>query len=167
MSEQIAVILGNVLSGLGMVMLFISTRMQDKKQILCIQSFNHGCSAMAGVLLRGYSGVVQDIVSIARNMAVLRGKLTMVWKVVFVGVGLVLGLAFNNRGVVGLLPIIAATEYAVIVVRDGTTERTLKLAIVVSTICWALYSLFLMNYVNLVANVITCASAVGYLLRKK
>lgn len=167
MNNTALIFLANILSGLGMLAMFVSTRLKDKRQMLGIQSFNHGCSAVAGLLLRGYSGVVQDIVSLVRNLTVIFGRQTKVLNLIFVGTGLVLGLAFNNRGLVGLLPILASTEYAIVVVRPASTERTLKTAIVASTLCWAAYSLFLLNFVNMTANLITCASALLYLYQHR
>lgn len=167
MNEQLAIILGNLISGLGMLVLFISTFLKDKRRMLAIQSFNHACSVVAGLMLKGYSGVVQDLISLARNVSVLRGHNGRLLRYFFIGSGLVLGVAFNNRGWLGLLPIIASTEYTVVVVKQGATERTLKWAIVASTLCWAVYSLLLYNVVNAAANVITMGSALWYLYRHR
>ncbi len=167
MNEEFVIVFSNVISGLGMLALFISTLVRDKQRILAIQSVNHACAIVADLLLKGYSGLVQDVVSLTRNLVVLAGRQTRFLKIFFVSAGLVLGIVFNNRGLVGLLPVIASTEYAVVVVRDGTTERTLKWAIVVSSLCWAIYSGFLLNFVGCAANLATTISALLYLFRKQ
>ncbi|MCI2046845.1 MAG: YgjV family protein [Faecalibacterium sp.] len=165
MNEQFVIVFSNVISGLGMLVLFISTFLRDKRQILGVQCVNHACAIVADTLLKGYSGLVQDVISLTRNLVVLAGRQTRFLKVFFVAAGLLLGMAFNNRGLVGLLPVLAGTEYAIVVVREGTTERALKWAIVVSTLCWAIYSVVLLNFVSGAANLATMLSALIYLFK--
>ena len=167
MEVNISIILGNIISGIGMLTLFISTLLQDKSRIIGLQAINHALSVIGGILLKGYSGVVQDAIALIRNVVVLREKQTKFLKILFVGLGLVLGILFNNRGWIGLLPIIGATEYAIVIVNEKTTERTIKKAIIVSTILWGIYSIFIYNFVNVVANLVTMISGILYLVRNK
>ena len=150
-----------------MLTLFISTLLNDKRQIIGLQAMNHALAVIGGSLLKGYSGVVQDAIGLIRNVIVLKEKQTKFLKILFVGLGLVLGILFNNRGWIGLLPIIGSTEYAIVIVNEKTTERTIKKAIIASTLLWAIYSLFLYNIVNVVANLVTMISAILYLIRNK
>lgn len=167
MDRNLLIILGNVISGIGMIILFVSTLLKDKRTIIGIQAMNHALSFVGGILLKGYSGAVQDAIGFIRNVVVLKEKQTRLLKILFVGLGLVLGVLFNNRGWIGLLPIIGATEYAMVIVNEKATERTIKKAIIVSTSLWAIYCLFIFNFVNVVANIITASSAVIYLVKNK
>ena len=167
MDGKLLIIIANVISGIGMITLFISTQLKEKKSIIGLQAVNHTLAIIGGLILKGYSGVVQDAIGLVRNIVVIKGKQTTFLKILFVGLGLVLGIVFNNHGWIGLLPIIGATEYAIVIVNEKATERTIKKAIIASTILWGIYSLFILNYVNFVANTITAISAAINLMRNK
>lgn len=157
-----------------MLACFLSTLARSKKGIIRIQTVNQGLSLMAGVVLKGYSGVMQDAVGMARNLYILcladkfSGKKSRtVISILFIAAGAVLGIAFNNRGVLGLLPVAASIQHSFFIVYPKTTDKHIRLATFISTTCWAVYSLPLYNYVGAAANAAIAVSALWQLMRGK
>lgn len=150
-----------------MTCFFISTLFHSTKRIIGIQTINLVLSTVAGILLQGYSGAVQDAVSLIRNLVVLTGRQNRVLSVLFVAASLILGFLFNNRGVIGVLPIVASVQYAVVVLNPKTSEWILKASIFFNTVCWAIYSFYLYNYVNAIANVVIAVTALYQLVVSK
>lgn len=67
----------------------------------------------------------------------------------------------------GLLPVLATALYSAVVVHPRCNARWIKASTAVCTMMWAVYSLFIRNYVYVLTNVITSASAVLFLLRSR
>ena len=75
--------------------------------MLLFQNISQLIYCIGAIVLRGYSGAVQNAVSILRNMTAVGKKPTKTVEWTLVVLGVVLGLVCNNRGFVGLLPVIA------------------------------------------------------------
>ena len=69
-----------------------------------------------------------------------------------------LGIIFNNRGLVGWLPVIANLEYSVAIFRFRDKENWLKAASIISTVMFIVFSLAIMNYVAAVGNTVVAAT---------
>lgn len=164
-------LVSNILSGVGMLAMLASTALRSRKKILAVQSVNHALSMAACSLLRGWSGAVQEAVNLVRDLAILLfGKLNRFWQISFVAAALGLGAAVTFAGGFrwyGLLPVLATALYSAVVVHPRCNARWIKASTAVCTMMWAVYSLFIRNYVYVLTNVITSASAVLFLLRSR
>ena len=149
-------LVSNILSGVGMLAMLASTALRSRRKILAVQSVNHALSMAACSLLRGWSGAVQEAVNL--------------WQISFVAAALGLGAAVTFAGGFqwyGLLPVLATALYSAVVVHPRCNARWIKASTAVCTMMWAVYSLFIRNYVYVLTNVITSASAVLFLLRSR
>ena len=80
--------------------------------------------------------------------------------------GVVLGVAFNNRGIAGWLPVIGNLEYSIAVFRFKDDERALKIAFLISVLMFAAFNVVIMNIVGLIVNAVVVASLVAFLCKK-
>lgn len=164
-------LVSNILSGVGMLAMLASTALRSRRKILAVQSVNHALSMAACSLLRGWSGAVQEAVNLVRDLAVLLfGKLNRFWQSFFVAAALGLGAAVTFAGGFqwyGLLPVLATALYSAVIVHPRCNTRWIKASTAVCTMMWAVYSLFIRNYVYVLTNVITSATAVIFLLRSR
>ena len=109
---------------------------------------------------------VQNVVSIVRNFAAaldVKSKL-LEWLLVILGV--VLGIAFNNLGWIGYLPVIANLQYTLVVFFVRENERALKVSFLISAIFFSVFSLAILNFVGVVTNLVVAVSTGVFLLRK-
>ena len=88
------------------------------------------------------------------------------WGLILAGV--VLGVVFNNRGLLGWLPIFANLEYSIAVFKLKENEGALKLAFILNMVLYAVFSLVILNDVGAVScTVIAVTTAVSLLRTKK
>ena len=158
-------LLGNVCSLLAMGSDAISAKQKTPRGILLVQCVSQVFYIIGAVVLKGYSGAVQNAVSIVRNLAAafkVGGKV-LEWASVVAGV--VLGAVFNNRGFLGWLPIVANLQYSLVVFRCGDNGRMLKISFLVAVALFAFFNGVILNFVGVAANLVVLAMT-GYELWK-
>ena len=145
-------IVGNVCTVLAMACNAISSAGRSPKKVLWMQSASQAIYGISGIALQGYSATAQNVVSILRNLAALRNMKSKVLDWALVGV--VLGVACNNRGVIGLLPVIGNLQYTLAIFKFKTDERKIKIFFLISTVCFVVFNFAICNYVGALADAI-------------
>jgi len=162
---MLPVIVGNVSSLFAMITDSLSSSRKTAKSILLLQTLSQIFFGTSAVILKGYSAAVQNAISIIRNVAAVWKKDSKVieWILIVLAVGL--GIAFNNRGFVGLLPVIANLEYSLAVLKFKDNERALKMAFAVNTIMYVFFNAAVLNFVAVTANIVVFVTTVVFLVR--
>ena len=163
--DNIPLLLGNACSLLAMSSDAVSAKQKTPRAMLLVQCISQVFYVIGAVVLKGYSGAVQNAVSIVRNLAAafkVGGK-AVEWASVVAGV--VLGVVFNNRGFLGWLPIVANLQYSLVVFRCGDNERILKISFLVAVALFAFFNGVILNFVGVAANLVVLAMT-GYELWK-
>lgn len=129
-----------------------------------MSQFFYGASSIA---LKGYSSTAQNVVAVFRNYAAMKNvkSKALEWGLVLAGV--VLGIVFNNRGLLGWLPIIANLEYSISVFKHKDNEKALKMAFIINMVMYAVFSLAIMNYVGTVSCTVIAVTTAISLIRAK
>ena len=161
-----SIIIGNILSLLGMGCDSFSASRKTTKGVLIWQSLGQVIYGLSSFVLKGYSGAVQSVVSLLRNsVAIANIKNRYIeWGLIILGV--IFGLHFNNRGIVGLLPVIANSEYSVAIFRFKDNERALKISFLICIVLFSIFNLYIMNYVGVATNCVVFASTAAFLVKK-
>ena len=157
------ILIGNACSVFALISDSVSATRRTTRAMLLFQSLGQFFYCLAGAVLKGYSAVVQNAVSIVRNLLVIRYHnvhRAVQWGLV--GLAVALGFVLNNRGVLGLLPIVGNFQYSVAVFRFPDNERALKSSFLVMVLLYGIFNVVLLNLVgaasNLVVSVATIAS---------
>ena len=111
---MVELIAGNICSLMAMITDSVSASRKTARGVLLVQTLSQLFYGMSAIILKGYSAAVQNGVSLVRNiLAVSKYRQKLKWlEMTLILAGVVLGFCFNNMGVIGLLPIIASSEYA-------------------------------------------------------
>ena len=159
------IIAGNICSLCAMITDAISGTRKKHRQILGIQCLSQVFYGAGSIILKGYSSTAQNIAGIFRNLAAMKGirNKAVEWALILLGV--VLGIVFNNRGLLGWLPIIANLEYSVAVFRFRNNEKSLKICFIVNMLMFAVFSAVIRNYVGLAGNTFVAATTAVSLFR--
>ena len=162
-----AIIVGNIFSLCAMVTDAFSGTRKKHSQIMAVQivsQFFYGASSIA---LKGYSSTVQNVVAVFRNFAAMKNvkSRTLEWGLILAGV--VLGIVFNNRGMLGWLPIIANLEYSISVFKLKDNEKALKLAFIINMIMYGVFNVVIMNYVGTVSCAVIAVTTAVSLIKEK
>ena len=159
------VIVGNICSLCAMVSDSVSGTRKKNSEILGIQILSQFFYGIGTIILKGYSSTAQNAVAVLRNLAAIKKvkSKAIEWGLILLGVAL--GVIFNNRGLLGWLPILANLEYSVAVFRSGENERLLKYALIANMLMYSVFSIMIQNYVGFIANIVVAVTTAVSLLR--
>ena len=166
MSET-AIIIGNILSLCATISDSISGTRKKHSQIMYVQIVSQFFYGASSIVLQGYSSTAQNIVAVFRNFAAAKNVKSRVLEWILIVAGVVLRVVLNNRGLLGLLPIVANLEYSIAVFRFKDNQKALKLSFILNMIMYAAFSLVIMNYVGVAScSVIAVTTAVSLIKEK-
>ena len=161
-----SIIIGNLCSLLGMACDSFSASRKTSKGVLIWQSMGQFIYGMSSLVLKGYSGAAQSLVSLLRNsvaIANIKNKY-IEWGLILFGV--IFGLYVNNCGLIGILPVIANSEYSIAIFRFKDNERALKISFLICIVLFSIFNVYIMNYVGVATNAVVFASTAAFLLKK-
>lgn len=152
--DTTSLIIGNLCTLMAMGSNAISATRKTKNGILWSQSVSQLIYLSSALILRGYSAAVQNVVSIVRNLAAIRNIRNAWLEWFLVGLAAVLGIVFNNRGLIGLLPVIGNLQYTIVIFRLRDKDRALKLSFWISTLCFAIFNIAICNFVGAASDLV-------------
>lgn len=157
-----SVIIGNIFSLCAMISDSISGTRKKHSEIMAVQIVSQIFYGISSIVLKGYSSTVQNVVAVFRNFAAMKNVKSKVLEWVLILTGVVLGVLFNNRGLLGWLPIIANLEYSISVFKLRDNEKALKIAFIINMIMYAVFNAVIMNYVGIVScTIVTAATTIS------
>lgn len=165
--NNVNIIIGNVCSLLAMGTDTISSTRKTAKGVLWVQTLSQLFYFIGTIVLKGYSGAVQNGVSILRNLVAIRNINSKVLEWILVFLAVALGLLFNNLGWIGLLPVVANLQYTLSVFRFKDNERALKISFMISIATFAVFNIFILNFVGFCTNMFVAVTTLIFLIRSK
>ncbi len=160
-------IIGNLCSLFAMVTDSVSSSRKTAKGVLVFQTISQLFYVAGSVVLKGYSAAVQNALSVVRNIAAIKGIESKVIERALIIGGVVLGLLFNNLGILGWLPIIANLEYSIAVFRFKDNERALKTAFFITVSLFTVFNFAIYNFVGGISNIIVSLTTLAFLIKEK
>jgi len=148
------IILGNICSIGAMLSDSFSGTRKTQKEMLLAQTVSQVFYLVSSIVLKGYSAAAQNIVSLFRNVIVAYNKENKVLEYIFIVLPVILGLIFNNRGVIGLLPVIANLQYVLTMVLAKNDSRKLKIAFIVNCALFSVFNFYILNIVGAIFNIV-------------
>lgn len=139
------IIIGNCISLVAAVFMAVSCAVKNNKTIFYLQAANCLILAVASVFFGAFAGVTTLLVSAVRNIVVAHGKYTKPVMYLFLVITVILGLITNNRGFIGLLPVIATVQYTICLNLLRGLFLT-RITIFVNTLLWVIYSFIIRDF---------------------
>ena len=161
------VLVGNICSLGAMVTDSISGTRKKHHEILAIQILSQLFYGAGTIILKGYSSTAQNVVAIFRNLAAIKGVKHKAVEWILISLGVILGILWNNRGLLGWLPILANLEYSVAMFSFKENTTGLKTAFLVNMLMYSVFSFLIMNYVGAAANIVVAVTTAISLFRNK
>mgnify|MGYP003232731619 CR=1 FL=1 len=161
------VLIANIISFVGAVIMVVSGLLKTKRTILIAQNIQFAIQAVGNILLGGYSGAAINLISIVRNVFCVFVPFTWVWKLVFIAVQAGLTIWVNGIAVIGLLPLAAACIFTIFL--DTKNNVLLKSVLTAAQVLWAIYDISIKNYAFFVFDILTIVSnlvAIFLMVRK-
>lgn len=163
----IQLITGNLCSLVAMFTDSISATRKTARSVLLFQCIGQAFYGVGSIVLKGYSGAVQNAMSILRNFVAIKkiNSKSLEWALVILGV--VLGVYFNNLGLIGWLPIVANLEYTLAVFYFKDNDRALKIAFLITVAMFGMFNGFIYNVVGVITNAVVLITGIVALARKE
>lgn len=149
-------ILGNVISLVGSIVMVCIGLIKNRNRILLAQNLQFLLMAFGNLILGGISGFIANLVSIFRNLFCLKVEYTNAWKAFFVvlqtGISLVT-MYFSGFHWKEILPILSTILYTCSL---GSEDAVfLKKIMIICTAMWVIYDLVNINLTAFVFDLLT------------
>lgn len=162
---ETAVIIGNLFSLCATVTDSISGTRKKHSEMMAVQIISQFFYAASSIALKGYSSTMQNVVAVFRNYAAIKNVKNKVLEWTLILAGVVLGIMFNNRGLLGLLPVVANLEYSIAVFRLKDNETALKIAFIANMLMYVVFHYVTLNYVGVVSCLVIAGITIVSLAR--
>ena len=162
---DINIIIGNLCPLLAMGTNAISSTRKTAKGMLLFQSLSQVIYFGCALILRGYSAAVQNVVSIIRNLVAIKNIKSKVIEWVLIVLGVILGIVFNNRGIIGLIPVLGNLQYTLAIFYLKDNEKLFKLSFLLSLIGFVIFNLAIFNFVGAIADAVVSVTTIIALIK--
>jgi len=164
---MIRIILANLGSLGAMICDSYSGTRKSKKDILWAQTASQFFYLASAIILQTYSAAAQNLVAIFRNVYGAGNNKNLILDWVFVISPVALGLFLNNQGALGLVPIFANLQYALVVLVLKGKPRAIKTSFAICCSAFIFFNFAVKNYVGTVSCVVVVATTVLSLIKDK
>ena len=145
-------IIATILSTIAVIIFIIAATLKSKNKVILSQSVAHIFLVFSEAVSGAWSSIVQDSISLVRNVCVYFKKNTKVVNIILITVGAVVGIYANIftdnfftpwKGIslgpwYGYLPVIANLEYSVVILKKDIDVKWIKLSFAVSSFLWGI-----------------------------
>ncbi len=169
-----------IFSTLAVIVFIVSVTFKNKNKILIIQVLSHILLGIGEFISKAWASIVQEVISIIRNILVYFHKNTKLINYILIILGVLIGLYCGLMGQntftpwkgwdpakwYGYLPVIANLEYSIVVCNSKLNAKWLKLALAISSWLWGLSfmlqgaGLFLSGILNAING---CAAFIAFI----
>lgn len=158
------IIIANILSLISVGLNCISSFFKTKKRILFLQTLECIIGGISQILCRSFSASIQLFLGAIRTYIAINENTKKIVYWIFSLVSLILGLIFNNRGLIGLLPIFATIQ---ITLWNGyfKTGQQVRYGMVVNFIPWIIHDFIVKMYVSSIIMTLTMIITIINIIR--
>ena len=158
-------LIGNLISFAAACFTLASAWSGNRKRIYLYQALQCVLLAVANIFFSSISGVTTYAICAVRNVLLAYDRFTARLCMIFVACVGVIGLAVNNRGFVGLIPVFTTALYTVICLY-AKRRVAIKTNIIATLSLWAVYDILISDYVSFAVDTGSAVVAVFSLLRR-
>ncbi len=152
-------IIGNIIAFIASIFMVIAGLLNNRKHILVVQTIQMSLFIISNIVLRGYTAVVVNAISIIRNLFAYKDKLSNNVTYILLGLTIIFTLIFNNHAFIGLLPLIGTIVFTLNVNNKNITK--LKLSLSFSMLMWLIFDLYIKSFSSALFDFLSMAAGLG------
>lgn len=157
--DNISIIVANIISIVSCTMMVLIGLIKNKNKILLSQCVQFTLMGVSHYLLGGMGGVWATVVSILRNLAFFKFKVTVPLKILFVALSVVLSLGTVTFNPITWLPILATSLFTWVI--DSEDIIKFKNVMILTVCMWFVYDAVHLNFISAAFDAFTVFST-GY-----
>lgn len=146
-------LIGNIFSFLSAVCIAVSVIKKSKNDLIWWQIIDVIFCILSNIALYTYAAMTTNSVALIRNILAYKNKLTKNLTWILCVLCVVVGLWANNRGIIGLFPIIASASYTIFMFITKN-EQQMRWALVSNLILWLVHDIYVQAYPSAVTDLI-------------
>lgn len=147
------IIIGNIISLIAAFFMVASCITKIRSKVFYLQFMQCALLSVSSYFLGSYAGIVASLVSAIRSLVVAKGYFNKHMMQLFLVVSVGLGLIVNNRGFIGLLPMIANVQFALCCYLFTSIKGT-RYSIWINLILWITYSFMVLDFSTAICDCI-------------
>ena len=157
-------VIGNLISVAQIICLTISCCASTRRRVYLYQFTETALCAVATIFFGAWSGLSTLVIALYRNWRTMEDKFSKTDMIVTGILTVVIGIAVNTDGWIGLLPIIATLQLTAFnhYVEDVKLTR---IGVLINVVMWGIYAFGIRNYVGGVGEIVTLVIGVIALMR--
>ncbi len=150
---QTYLILGNIFSLLSAICIAISVLKKNKSDLIWWQVIDVIFCILSNIALYTHSALTTNSIALIRNILAYKNKLTqnITW-ILFV-LCIAVGLWANNRGIIGLFPVIASASYTIFMYTTKN-EQQMRWALTMNLILWFIHDIYVEAYPSALTDIV-------------
>ena len=150
---QTHLFLGNIFSLLSAICIAVSVLKKNKNDLILWQVIDVIFCILSNIALYTFSALTTNSIALIRNLLAYKNKLTkkITW-ILFI-LCIVAGLWANNRGLIGLFPIVASASYTIFMFTTKD-EQQMRWALVSNLILWFVHDIYVQAYPSALTDVV-------------
>lgn len=158
------ILTANILSGIGSLFPIASSFFKKKNTIFIIQSIGYIIDGITQIIANSLSAATQLFICAIRNFITTKEKTPKWVYYIFSLFFITFGLYFNNRGFIGLLPIIATAQYTL---WNGYTKsaQITRYGMLINYGLWIIHDLYIQLYVAAIMMMISIIVVIINIIR--
>ena len=145
------IIIGNIFSLIFAILFAISVIYEEKKNVVKWQLWDLFFGILSDIVLSSYAAVTTNVIEFLNDLLCYKDKLTLKKTVIICCLFVGIGLYTNNRGFMGLLPVIAETSFAIVMYTSKNAQQ-LRYGIIFNLPLWVIHDLYIQSYPAAIAE---------------
>ena len=159
-----SLIIGNIFSLLSAICIAISVIKKNKQDLIWWQLIDIVFCLLSNIALYAYAALATNTVALVRNFLAYQKKLTSKLTLILLVLCVVSGLFANNRGLIGLCPIVASASYTFFMFTTKD-EQQMRWALVSNLILWLIHDFYVQAYPSAITEVVLCVWTLIQIIR--
>lgn len=159
-------LLCNILGAISDVLYGVSGLMRTKKKILFLGILADLAGILCDLLVGGYTAVLTLTMSLISQIANYRKERGKIFSAVYIAILIVISIFLSQNGWIDAIPVIATSEYVMVISCTKKTEYT-RLALLVNTVLWCIFNFCFKLHASAFIEVISAALLFIKIIRKQ
>ena len=149
---QTYLIVGNIFSLLSSICIAISVIKKKKIELIWWQILDEIFCILSTIALYAYAAATTNIISLVRNILAYKNKLTQKLTWILCALCIIIGLLANNRGIIGLFPIVASASYTIFMFTTKNAQQ-MRWALVSNLMLWFIHDIYVQAYPSALTDI--------------
>lgn len=146
-------ILGNIFSFLSASCIAISVIKRNKSDLVWWQIIDIIFCLFSNIFLLAYAALITNLIALLRNILSYKNKLNLKLTILLTILCIAVGCFVNNRGIFGILVIVASASYTVFMYTTQNDQQ-MRYALVFNLTLWFMHDLYIQAYPSSILEIL-------------